>query len=107
MVTFTESDNGAIKEIGQGSRFAVILNENPTTGYQWNATVSSGLEIQSVEYRQNDAPPGMTGVGGKRTWILVAKDAGNQKFSGVYKRSWELSTGNETAFAVNVNVVKL
>lgn len=107
MVTFTEADDGKTGEIAQTTRFAVQLAENPTTGYQWNATLSPGLELQSSDYRINDAAPGMVGVGGTRTWIILAKDIGMQKFSASYQRSWETVTGNETAYSVNINVVKI
>jgi len=107
MVTFTEADNDTTGTIAQSTRFAVQLKENPTTGYQWNATLSPGLELQSSDYRMNDAAPGMVGVGGTRTWIIIAKDTGLQKFSAIYVRSWEPVTGNETAYSVNLNVVKI
>jgi inhibitor of cysteine peptidase len=48
----------------------------------------------------------MVGLGGTRTWIIIAKDPGNQKFSASYRRSWEPVTGNETAYIVNIRVVK-
>jgi inhibitor of cysteine peptidase len=48
----------------------------------------------------------MVGLGGTRTWIIIAKDPGNQKFSASYRRSWEPVTGNETAYSVNIRVVK-
>jgi putative hemolysin/predicted secreted protein len=107
MVTLTEANDGKTEDIAQGTRFAVQLEENPTTGFQWNATVSPGLEIQSSEYQMNKAAEGMVGVGGIRTWVIVAKDLGTQKFSATYKRSWEATTGNETGFSANVNVVKI
>jgi predicted secreted protein len=37
---------------------------------------------------------------------MVAKVTGDQKFSAIYKRSWEPVTGNETAYNVNIRVVK-
>jgi len=106
MFTLTEADNGKTENITQNTRFAVVLAENPTTGFMWNATLSPGLELQSSDYRQNDAPSGMVGVGGTRTWIIIAKDLGDQKFSAVYERSWEPANGNETAYNVNIRVVK-
>ena len=33
MVTLTEADNGKTEDIAQGTRFAVQLEENPTTGF--------------------------------------------------------------------------
>ncbi|MDP2797988.1 MAG: DUF333 domain-containing protein [Methanoregula sp.] len=107
MVTFTETDNGKIANIMQGTRFAVQLQENLTTGYMWNATVSSGLVIQSSDFSQTPAAAGLVGSGGTRTWVILAKDLGDQKFSASYRRSWEPVTGNETVFLVNVKVVNI
>jgi putative hemolysin/predicted secreted protein len=107
MVTLTDADNGKASDIAQGTRFAVQLKENPTTGFGWNATVSPGLEIQSSDYQQDKAAGGMVGVGGTRTWVIIAKNLGTQKFSASYRRSWEPVTGNETAFTANINVVKI
>jgi predicted secreted protein len=106
MFTFTEADNGKTQDITQNTRFAVVLPENPTTGFMWNATLSPGLELQSTDYHQNDAPAGMVGMGGTRTWVVIAKDTGDQKFSVIQRRSWEPVSGNETVYYVNINVVK-
>ncbi|NLD57931.1 MAG: DUF333 domain-containing protein [Methanomicrobiales archaeon] len=104
MVTFTEADNGKTGTIAKGTRFAVVLKENPTTGYTWNATVSSGLEVQSSDYQQDAAAEGMVGVGGSRTWVIIAQEAGDQTFSAVYARSWETATGDETKFDLKITV---
>ena len=104
MVTFTQSDTTGT--VTQGTKFAVTLSENPTTGYQWNATVTKGLAILSSDYQENTHAAGMVGVGGVRTWVIQANDLGNQGFSAVYKRSWETTTGNETAYSLTVTVVK-
>jgi predicted secreted protein/putative hemolysin len=106
MFTFTENDNGRSGNITQNTRFAVVLAENPTTGFMWNATLSEGLELQSSDYLQDDAHAGIVGAGGKRTWVILAKDLGDQKFSAIYRRSWENVTGNETTYSVTINVVK-
>ena len=105
MFTFTEADNGKSGDVTRNSRFAIELAENPTTGFTWNETLSAGLELQSSDYRQDDAPTGMVGVGGTRTWVIVAKDPGDQKFSAICRRSWENVTVNETTYSVNIKVV--
>jgi predicted secreted protein len=104
MVTFTNADDGKTGDITQNTRFAVELAENPTTGFMWNATLSPGLELQSTDFRQSPEASGMTGAGGTRTWIIIAHDLGEQKFSATYKRSWENVTGNETAYHVSIRV---
>jgi predicted secreted protein/putative hemolysin len=107
LVTFTEADNGKTYDIAQGTKFAVQLEENPTTGFQWNVTLTKGLELLSDEFQTRPHAEGMVGVGGTRTWIILAKDTGVQKFSAIYRRSWEPVTGNETAYSVTINVVKI
>ena len=106
MFTLTETDNKKGTDITQNTRFAIVLAENPTTGFMWNATMSPGLELQSSDYRQDDAAPGMVGVGGERTWVIVAKDTGDQKFSAIYRRSWENVTANETTYSITITVVR-
>jgi inhibitor of cysteine peptidase len=106
MVTFTESDNGATKEIATRSSFAIQLSENPTTGYSWNASASPGLGILSSDYQENSHPEGMVGVGGTRTWVLSTDTAGTYTFTAVYKRSWEATTGNETGYNLTLNAVQ-
>jgi predicted secreted protein len=106
MFTFTEADNDKSGDITQNTRFAIVLPENPTTGFMWNETLSPGLELQSSDYYKDDAATGMIGVGGTRTWVIVAKDLGDQKFSAIYRRSWENVTGNERSYSVNIIVVK-
>lgn len=83
---------------------SVSLTENPTTGFEWNATNSTGLEIVNSTYNQDKAPEGMAGVGGVQTWILKAVETGNQTFDAVYKRSWEPTTGKEDTYTLNVTV---
>jgi putative hemolysin/predicted secreted protein len=107
MVTLTDTENGTTTDIAQGTQFAVELSENPTTGFQWNATLSPGLEPVSDNFQTTPHAEGMVGVGGTHTWIILAKDPGTQTFSASYRRSWEAVTGNETAYRVNINVVKI
>jgi predicted secreted protein len=107
LVTFTEVHNGKTFDHAVGTKFAVQLEENPTTGYLWNATLSKGLELISTDYREKPHPAGLVGVGGTRTWIINAKDAGNQTFSAVYKCPWETATGNEQTYVLTVRVVRI
>ena len=107
MVTFTEKDNGTTVEIAAGSRFAIQLEENPTTGFMWNATTTAGLEILSSDFTENSHAAGMTGVGGIRTWVLTTPGPGEPVFTAVYKRSWEPVTGNETAYTLTVHAVRV
>ncbi|MCU0629539.1 MAG: protease inhibitor I42 family protein [Methanoregulaceae archaeon] len=85
--TFTESDNGRTITLTRGQVVKVQLNENPTTGYRWEPSVSSGIQITGDSYVASAS--GRMGAGGTRTWTLKITGTGNQQFDAGYKRSWE------------------
>lgn len=99
---YNESDNGKTETLALGAQFMVKLNENPTTGYSWNVSVSDGLNITNDTY----IPPtsGLIGAGGVHTWSMLATKTGLQEFSGIYMQPWENKTGNETTYLLKVNV---
>lgn len=68
--------------------FRIDLEENPTTGYQWQAHTTPGLQIVSSTY-SNQCRAGITGCGGVHTWILRGTQPGLQQFIASYARSWE------------------
>lgn len=105
MTSYNESANGSTVNTTIGEEFLISLRENPTTGYMWNATVTSGLTILNDTYTMDAAPEGMVGVGGTRSWLLTGTEAGMQKFEAVSMRPWENVTGSEDSFVLNVNVV--
>jgi len=99
-----EADNGTSISLKKGENFTLKLKENPSTGYAWELNVSEGLSILSDNYNQDPAPENMTGVPGVHSWIIEAVDSGSQQVSGIYKRSWENTTGTEENFTLTVDV---
>ncbi len=69
--TFGAADNGKEISISEGTTFNIILDENPTTGYSWNTTVTSGLRVENSEYVQG-GNSGMVGAGGTHEWTILA-----------------------------------
>ena len=104
MVTYTEANDNQTVTVSKGNTVAIVLNENPSTGFQWNTSATSGLTINDVGYVQGGAP-GMVGAGGNHTWKVTATGEGNQTFNGTYKRSWEPTAGNETIYTLKINIV--
>lgn len=102
MKVYNESANGSTITVPLNGTFAVVLLENPTTGYSWNMTVTSGLVITNDTF--NAPKSGLVGAGGSHEWDLKAIKTGQQKFSGVYKQPWMNTTANDTTFALWVNV---
>jgi inhibitor of cysteine peptidase len=102
MKIYNESANGTTVNMTVGSTITVQLKENPTTGYTWNATVTKGLVLTDKNFTEDQHAPNMTGVGGIHTWDVKAAGNGTQKFSAIYKRSWEPTIGNETTYILNI-----
>jgi predicted secreted protein len=84
---FTESDNGKTVTVTKGQVVKIQLNENPTTGYRWEPSVSSGIQITDDTYTASTS--GRMGAGGIHTWTLKFIGTGNQHFDADNKRSWE------------------
>jgi len=82
----------------------ISLKENPTTGFMWNVTVTSGLRIENDTYVANPVKAGVAGSGGMHYWLVRGIAKGNQIFDAIYKRSWEPATGNESEYTMNILV---
>ena len=107
MKVYNETANGTTVKIPLGTGGCIVrLAENPTTGYSWNVTVTSGLGIVNDTYTQDPGTQGMAGAGGIHSWTLMGTAAGQQKFAAVYKRPWENTTGSEDTFVLNIVVEK-
>ncbi|MDQ1254639.1 MAG: inhibitor of cysteine peptidase [Euryarchaeota archaeon] len=102
----TEADNGKTINVKQGHIFILKLNENPTTGYSWQLSLSSGLKLLSDKYYSSKSfgsSENSIGAGGFHLWIIGAKNKGPQQVEAIYKRSWE-QDGIQT-FKLNIVVV--
>jgi inhibitor of cysteine peptidase len=103
-VTIGESQNGTTVSVNRTADITLRLNENPTTGYQWNLTTTPGLVIVNDTFIPSDTTGKLVGSGGTRLWEMNAACTGTQTINAVYMRSWEPVTGNETTFAMTVIV---
>jgi inhibitor of cysteine peptidase len=103
----TEADNGKTINVKQGNTFILKLNENPSTGYSWQLSLSSGLKLLSEKYypSKSSGPNGIliVGAGGYHLWVIEATNKGSQQVEATYKRSWEQAAGK--TFKLNVEVV--
>lgn len=81
--------------------FTINLDENPTTGYQWQAETTPGLQIVSSTY-SNRCAPGIQGCGGVHTWVLKGTQRGLQQFIAHYARSWEPDPIRATVITVEI-----
>jgi len=94
------TSNGATVTIPTNGQVIVRLNENPTTGFSWNATVSKGLSVISDTFY----PPETTlvGAGGYREWTLGMESPGTYTFNATYVRPWEGQSPTSDTFNLTI-----
>ena len=64
---------------------------NPTTGYEWEASMSenSTLKLLDSTYITDPNAEDLDGVGGTYIWYVTSDVAGTYAFNASYGRSWE------------------
>jgi inhibitor of cysteine peptidase len=87
-----------------GTVIQLSLAENPTTGYQWNLSVTPGLSMVGDRYVPDDPTGKLVGSGGTHVWSLETTGEGRQVVTGIYQRSWEASSGNPPDFTLTLEV---
>lgn len=88
-------------QVSEGQIFEIVVDENPTTGYQWSVqSFSKGLESLGSKYKSGKSPRGMVGVGGKRTFLFKSVGSGMGKIVLELKRSWEEKAGTTKSYNV-------
>ena len=99
---YSGNDNGRTISLARNSVVKVQLDENPTTGYSWNVTESSGIQVLSSSYVSS--APGRFGAGGTHTWVLEITGTGTQQFSGIYKQPWMPESANDSTYTISFDV---
>ena len=81
--------------VNSGEKFTIKLDANPTTGYEWNVSVSdeSVVTLEKSEYQQGGS--GAAGAGGTQVLVFKANKAGTATIDLVYQRSWEPQEDDE------------
>ena len=83
--TFSRDDSSI--RVRAGEPFSVVVDVNPSTGYEWTGSVR-GAAIELRDVRLTPAT-GKLGAAGRQTFELVAKHAGRATLSLSLARSWE------------------
>ena len=87
----TEKDSGRTLHLDHGDTFTILLDSNPTTGYQWR--FGSPLYDETVMILRGDqyVQPNeqLCGASGKRSLTFVAEGSGRTGLRLIYVRPWE------------------
>ncbi|KAF5427484.1 putative secreted protein [Candidatus Methanophagaceae archaeon] len=105
-VLLTAADNGTEVGVKNGQALAVVLDSNPTTGYEWEVAEAPDVQVlqqvSEIEYESAPNPEDMVGVGGVQTIRFNVVGAGRTALKMVYRRSWEKDEAPAEIFAIDV-----
>ena len=102
--SFNQVNNGGTYPVPVDAEIQLRLPENPTTGYLWNLSVTTGLSVINDTYIPDDPSGKLVGSGGTHVWFLAAAQKGEQAISGVYRRPWEPAATGVTFFSLTLTV---
>ena len=103
----TRDDNGKTIKVKVGDVIRVKLKSNRTTGYSWALTGKTDAKVLKsgeVEYKVDEHPAGMVGVGGNDFCTFTALAPGKTDISLGYARPWEKDKEPAQAFKLTVEV---
>ena len=103
----TRDDNGKTLKVKIGDVIRVKLKSNRTTGYSWSLTGKTDAKVLNsgeVEYKVDEHPAGMVGVGGTETFTFTAVAPGRTEIALGYARPWEKDKEPAQSFKATVVV---
>ena len=103
----TRDDNGKTLKVKVGDVICVKLKSNRTTGYSWALTGKTDAKVLKsgeVEYKVDEHPAGMVGVGGNDFCTFTALAPGKTDISLGYARPWEKDKEPAQTFKLTVEV---
>ncbi|WP_460006560.1 protease inhibitor I42 family protein [Methanogenium cariaci] len=101
VVDVTSADNGTTVSVPNGGAVLVALNENPTTGYLWNASVAGSAKIATDSFVPPHLEKPLVGAGGVHKWLVTFTGAPSGSFDAAYARPWEETTVDAESFTVS------
>ena len=89
--------------VAVGESFIIVLEANPSTGYEWQEEFDAGLlKLLDNQYQAAEHEEGMVGTGGWSRFTFEALGQGQANITMQYKRSWEENYTEEQVFHVSI-----
>ncbi|MBU4162185.1 protease inhibitor I42 family protein [Patescibacteria group bacterium] len=86
---FTEANEGAV-QVSVGHEFVVLLETNPTTGFQWGLQLDPNyIDFKGKEYIADESAEEIVGAGGHEKFTFTAMTIGQSEIIFAYTRPWE------------------
>jgi len=103
-ILITSHDQGSTFAVNQGDVIVIRLEENLTTGYQWEVGMIDSSMVELLETDYSPSHVAGLGGGGTRTFRFRAKSPGSQQIQLRLRRSWDPVDVAIERFEVNVQV---
>ena len=103
-VTVGEQDANSTVSLNVSDTLEVVLDGNPTTGYQWEKEAGNEAIVKQVGEAEFKADSDALGSGGKVTLRFEAVGAGQTVLRLIYQRSFEPDAPPLKTFEVTVTV---
>ena len=106
-VEMSRDDSGKTVTVRPGDTVRIKLRSNRTTGYSWALAGKPDekvLKSEGNEYKVDEHPAGMVGVGGNDVWTFTALAPGRTEIALGYARPWEKDKEPAQAFELTVVV---
>ncbi len=106
-VRLNNGDNGKTVKVAVDGTVVLTLESNPTTGFSWNGADKVDKDILKLErndYKQNENPGRLVGVGGRTTIVYRALRKGKAKIDLTYMQPWNPDSEFNTKYSVTVEV---
>jgi inhibitor of cysteine peptidase len=99
-----EEDAGSTVELRVGDTMEVVLDGNPTTGFQWETAAMDASVLKQLGEPGFEPYTNLMGSGGTFTFRFGAVASGQTLLKLVYHRPWEKDVPSEKTFEVTVTV---
>ena len=98
------AENNEVEQIKvkKGESFEIILEENPSTGYQWTVEKDDAMELVETKHLPSDAEKGTVGAPNDISWTFKCDVPGEYTIKCTYERSFEENSAVNT---VEFNIV--
>jgi inhibitor of cysteine peptidase len=107
-VYFTEKDSPGTFGTDVGVTFAVVLKENPSTGYSWTMRLGPGLRLLTDQFvAPSPSPSPLVGIGGQHLWFIEVEKAGTTTVTGIYARPSDAATKSAADFSLTIKASPL
>lgn len=103
-VMITQAQNQSKVKVKKDASFQVLLNANPTTGFDWRILSydSTIIEVKHKSFIKSDTQ--RMGAPGKQVFKFKAIAAGITDLRLIYVRPWERATSEADSFRVQIIV---